>query len=636
MFTSVQPQRAPGSDFSGLAYQPTSGNPINMGKGLISPPGASAGTPISRGAGEILRDTPGKRSNATIQYSYVVPAGSVESQEETKDLHTAGTLAYGMPFGAKTLYGMAVDRNKRARGAAGSKGPDRQSRLVSHSYLTTPTTASDPVLDLGTAGVTAYQDVYGSGPKQRIAHLSNIAGMNSQVPTGVPINIVGAAALDLKGLTDAAGSVPAADNPCFNLYSDVLKLGGPGFYEDNFYTTGTAAEAVARAAGRTAAQVAADGVAADAAAGADAANALALNLEVPEYLRRRAARQAFVNGFELRARASNDQVNMLASPFLVPYGWVSNAANRPNPYDVQPYTTDGGGRSWPLGTLYTENAKGTRGVDVIGTDRIVGGQKRGVFAPFEYDIRTILYDALYFNERGLFSEWCIEAWRPIGFVLYKYSTFGYDSRAEEALDARQNALFNVSVGGQTIVTQLSTLVRELGGVASGTGLTQRASAARDRWSRLLTMPGDLLYVVVVGEVVRKGDSLASNGGTNFDPTNSRPNSAFLTNVRLELTTSEEMTSDATPKGTYGVGAGVAQNFSSRTARMGKMGLGDNELIVGGWQLGTVIDNAASRAMPLTPNGVTIQDPATYGLNVLMGIKWVNGLTLHEKYWSRRT
>ena len=510
----VQPSRAPGSDFSGLAYQPTAGNPIGVPKGLISPPGANAGLPESGAAGEILRDTPGKRSNATIQYSYVVPAASDASKQETQSLHTAGTLAYAMPYGASGLYGMEMGGSARSFLGASSNGPDRLHRLVSHHHLVSMQRPSSETLDMNDDSAQTYTDTFTSNPRQRITHLINLGTKMKGVQLGVQDGL-------LTTLTKLVGGgnvrgIPLADESM---------------------------------------------------------------------------------GFELR----DDGIR--ASPFLLPYDFVTTRTEPDSQYNVKH-------NGPPLGELVGPFAKRRYVADSGVTD--------------VDDVRYQLYDALCFNQQGLFSETALGPWRPLGFVLYKYSTFGYDEQAEEALDSRQSALFNIAIGGQTIVTQLSTLLRDLAPLAGGS-LQMRASASRDRWNRLRTMPGDLLYLVVVGEVVKGGKKV--NGAIGeLDASGTR-----LVNIRLELTTSEEMSSDATPIGGYG--AGTKQTFDGRHYRMGRMGLKATEVIVGGWQLGSIIDNAASRAMG---GGGPIEDPTTYGLNVLVSIKWVNGLVLHEKYWSRRT
>lgn len=67
-------------------------------------------------------------------------------------------------------------------------------------------------------------------------------------------------------------------------------------------------------------------------------------------------------------------------------------------------------------------------------------------------------------------------------------------------------------------------------------------------------------------------------------------------------------------------------------RMQMAGLKDDELVLGGWKIGTVMDTAATRPMPSFANSPSL-DPSTFGVTTNIDIKWVSSIDLHDKFWS---
>lgn len=109
--------RAPNSDFSGRSFQGVSGPPSSMrttapgSLGIGNVPGQNIEV------GEIMRDTSGRRSNATVQYHRVVPMREKLQKEYVKKA-TAGTLVF------------ACRRQSRQ-----GHGVERLSEIVTWDYL---------------------------------------------------------------------------------------------------------------------------------------------------------------------------------------------------------------------------------------------------------------------------------------------------------------------------------------------------------------------------------------------------------------------------------------------------------------------------------------------------------------------
>jgi len=161
----------------------------------------------------------------------------------------------------------------------------------------------------------------------------------------------------------------------------------------------------------------------------------------------------------------------------------------------------------------------------------------------------------------------------------------------------------VAVAGRALCTQLAAMSNP--DVRSG-NLIKDLTRDRHKRNRLLTMPGDELYVMVVAEVV------GVIGDENVKQ--------VLRNIRLEISTSEELSKYSTPK----------DGFEGRLKAT--MGLADEEVIVGAWRLARVVDNSATRPTPR--NGFDVsRNPNSMGLETVVDIKWKSSVDLHLKYWK---
>lgn len=687
MFSTVAPERQPGGYYPG-------GAPVNVPSALSPYTGAVAATPFDVKESDIERDTPGKRSNATVQYARIVVARGDLAQAETADLERVGALAmlcaYNPPgmFGGdgETLfYGVnmanpsstmrqMIERLGSTPGLTG-KGVNKPSRLVSYNYLTTLVAPSlDSLPGLNQMGLDAYIAVFGNGVRSRITHMINLGTASANNYDNAGIN-----------LDPTIDQFQAFINQMYNAN------GNPG---------------------------------------------LPLS----------ATARAFMNaGFELDAN------KMLESPYLLPAGYCAYAK-------TSFITTT---ESWPK-----MGATSACLPDILQMRANTNATSELVSSQAD-DVRNALYNALFYNERGLMSPVGVGPWRPDGFVIYKYSTFGMDKEAERALDAQQNALYNIAIGGQTLVSELSSLMLSKDPVgakfAAATSVYERATQRLKLNQRRMTMPGDMVYLLIIGQVTRDAERIAPDtSGSKAASMRNGNNNNRLTNIRFELSTSEELSRGSTPKKAFGYNNGqkacffdtvnsdqapttpqpnsivldydtinanqknagfanTAQenvlvalkaalnptnptnpDFSSRIlnntvlydaivalgtamgyntldkvyfrftgedvngnpvtkydvvsiatsmksagftnadlvttakvehARLVSLALADNEVIVGGWQLGRVIDSAATRAIANGSSQVSNMD-GTFGLNVVVEIRPVTGLQLHQRYWSR--
>lgn len=238
-------------------------------------------------------------------------------------------------------------------------------------------------------------------------------------------------------------------------------------------------------------------------------------------------------------------------------------------------------------------------------------------------------------------------WTPDGVVLSKLDSGGSDQIADDEIDARDGQLYNITIGGPAITS-------------SWTGDP-----------KLEVLPLDKLYIVLVGDVwtgknkadiedvwnqddaflsktnyngvtsksyndqfkawVKKDnrnvtESMATDPGyraVSFEKT--IPTEQTITNIRVERMTSSQMVS-------YSEYVKDADK-----SRMGfKIGDGGGEYILGGWCIGTVIDSAASRAIP---NGMSLvgsvkRSRSAHAANLLVNIKWCSGDEMYRKYMNR--
>ena len=206
-------------------------------------------------------------------------------------------------------------------------------------------------------------------------------------------------------------------------------------------------------------------------------------------------------------------------------------------------------------------------------------------------------------------------WKPDGVVLSKLA----DDSPGEVVDYRYGRLFNVSVQGPAICHEF-------------TGSPD-----------FQTFPLDKVYVLVVADVLCDGEGdpssatafTAADGGakevedvmaqagtdsSNKEwaelKTDTTDGGVTMANFRLMHATSTFL-AEKSGKGVR-CGLKVANKGSKYAA----------SYILGGWQLGAVLDSAASR----TTIGHQVKvSPGTYSSNVYVAVKWLSGDELARKY-----
>ncbi|MBG11091.1 MAG: hypothetical protein CMD92_08005 [Gammaproteobacteria bacterium] len=229
-------------------------------------------------------------------------------------------------------------------------------------------------------------------------------------------------------------------------------------------------------------------------------------------------------------------------------------------------------------------------------------------------------------------------WRPDGIVLSKGANDPSDKLSDEYLEARDGQLYNVRVQGPAI----------------GTNWTGERS--------LETLPLDKVFVILVADVwfndqdgveqmanqpnkdaynaKRAAALLDADENGNSRPLNTNQfeqaqaqsfagrvqENTVLCNFRVQVSTSSQMVNHShfSPKGNMH----ATQNGSKRPrleglSRMGlKLCREFGEYVVGGWQIGQVLDTSASRAV--MPHGQLMgvrTAPNTSALNINVQIAW---------------
>lgn len=258
------------------------------------------------------------------------------------------------------------------------------------------------------------------------------------------------------------------------------------------------------------------------------------------------------------------------------------------------------------------------------------GRGGGMFKKYESGKER--YDTCFLNEAvGLLSPHCLGNFSPAGFVLYKYSTAGMDEMTEKMLDASQHGLFEIVVGGLSTVTEFAfNHERYMNERLHECDKDTNAYPTLEEKRRLRTSTLDELYVLVIGVVVKK------KVGTFWNKV------PAVQNLRLVRCTSEELykystpdplsADDKTSDDAWFTTYKINNPPSSQFRRMKSAGLQPNELILGGWRIGKVLDTAATRMMPGYTQNAAL-DPSTFGVTVDVDIEWVSSIDLHDKYWS---
>ena len=252
-------------------------------------------------------------------------------------------------------------------------------------------------------------------------------------------------------------------------------------------------------------------------------------------------------------------------------------------------------------------------------------------------------------------------WRPDGIILSKGVNDPSDKLSDELLDARDGQLFNVRVQGPAIT-------------ATWTGDPS-----------MEVLPTDKLFVVIVADVwwdrsnlpdgmldllngrldgAMGEDEIAKNTKTYFElrsklqPINKTEiesesfnlveyktptkgdDASVLTNFRVRLATSSQFVAHSAPKYDRAGGQqadgeedemGRRKNCKSRCGLRLYEQMG--EYIVGGWEVGSVLDTSASRSH-FSNSGSSIgvrTAPNTKALNVAVGVDWWSADRLHRAF-----
>ena len=153
MISGIGPERTPNGDFGGRSFQGVGGPPTSLRGAPVPFPGAPNKPGSDIGEPNIMRDTAGRRSNATVQYSRVVPMGSKAQKLETEGLQP-GVLAW-------------TSNDERMQKRAG-RGVERMYKLTSWNWLQSEVMLQPPPQGGAVAGrpPRAPGDL---GPRQRHA-----------------------------------------------------------------------------------------------------------------------------------------------------------------------------------------------------------------------------------------------------------------------------------------------------------------------------------------------------------------------------------------------------------------------------------------------------------------------------------
>ena len=259
------------------------------------------------------------------------------------------------------------------------------------------------------------------------------------------------------------------------------------------------------------------------------------------------------------------------------------------------------------------------------------------------------FDALYgaMSDNGLFD------WSPDGMVLSKLESPSGEPLSSAELDARQAQLFNVAVQGPAIaktwtgdpklqcmpldrvfVLMVATVTSALGDGASG-------EAAKAAWNK---HKEGVLNKKTIDAAATEIDALNKAVNTNQKAVASTP-MKFKSEMSAADLKDWQAAADQLVTREKGVKACVlskfrlmratssylaSNSFSTRCGlKLGKDGSTYSaEYIVGGWCIGTVLDNAASRS---TIGHQVRLAPASMALNVNVNVEWWSGDKLHREY-----
>ena len=263
-----------------------------------------------------------------------------------------------------------------------------------------------------------------------------------------------------------------------------------------------------------------------------------------------------------------------------------------------------------------------------------------------------LGDALAFEalERELKNIGALD-WMPDGIVLSKLDSGGYDRLADDGTDARDGQLYNVTIGGPAISSSWtgdpSMEVLPLDKVfilLVGDVVTKAKAEVEKLWtdddaergtptgpvdsSGNRTLNPAKLYDAAFAALIEPDDRVGTEGflAGNKERAKEAKKAAgtavvqFITNIRVMRATSSQMVVHSAPGKRMGL-------------KLGKFG---GEYILGGWCVGTVLDSAASRAMPdgMALMGAVKRQKSQNAAQVSVDIKYCSGDELYRKYMNR--
>ena len=253
------------------------------------------------------------------------------------------------------------------------------------------------------------------------------------------------------------------------------------------------------------------------------------------------------------------------------------------------------------------------------------------------------------EEHGLFD------WRPDGIVLSKEHSGQTDMGADLEFDMQLQQLFNVAVQGPATLTNLvgnKTLLTMPGDLvfvvivcdrytpapgiaytdADGTQVTDKNGIPLDHndvWDRGLAagnMDADDMELFAKWRDDQFYGSTGARDGDDYRTTlegyrTGASTAAELGNFRVQMSTSSQMVNYSNPH--CPVNAVEWKLSPQSTDRMGlKMGPLLAEYILGGWCVGRVLDSAASRAQ--VPSGFTNANPTSFAVTVDTHVEWWSG------------
>jgi hypothetical protein len=726
MSLRVFPERAPNGDFGGRSFQGNPGAPPGVPG---APPGfwgaddSPAGGAF--GAPTILRDTPGRRSNVTVQYSSVVPISTPRQVAETSQL-LAGQLAF--------TYTQKEDRMLSRRGSAGG---DKMHPLVTYVYLSQHLVAAPSLGEKATTifGGTGspFRNAFAPEELKQAADTSFARGYNDAMQV-----------IEGPGYSNAQVIFLGLPNNEKNTLQEADDRGAGNEGDDNYgeyemvnltqlgLSTNTQARQAAATSGAT-----------------FYGRTLCKHLCVPTHrditellviltskanladvLRDTLDRSNSVNdaaesvdvltpGQQMQLLvATNTFAGWLMSPFLMfatpdPFG-VSDVGSSDDVftvnylYDLSAHSKDDLGE-WDIRGENEDAAKplslpaqlafrfGAQGVprdrrvdiDAMARDAVgntgLGATLHGASAENELPPAVVaqLRDSLADNtgnieskssetrgkarrkivkciyasddtlevsatddvaqyasidemphnlayhrlvgDRLFADDGSINRFRPSGTVIYRYTTSGGDVEADAVLESAQHGIFNLCVQGHTLS-------------ASFTGFASAVRNSNKRTKRLVSFPRDEMFIVVIGRLnlfhlgLHKAHMTEESSANPMMPPEANSfsenwqiegspvweailNTPAIDHIRYERSTTDEMhrmspTRLATTKDGY---------------------LAADEVILGAWRIGSVIDNAASRMLPpgmATPSAALSQ----MGVTLTLGIRWVNSYELQERFF----